>query len=94
MVPHGTVEELLIQAYGLEESETPVLAVAGRPDAAKGEVLVLLTTTEIEHGDMREKLIVAGLTNLWVPKEIRLVEAIPTLATGKLDLRGINEMAQ
>lgn len=94
MVPHGTVEELLIRAYGLEESEVPALAVAGRPDAAKGEVLVLLATFEIEISDMREKLVAAGLTNLWVPKEIRRVEAIPTLATGKLDLRGINEMAQ
>ncbi|NBB80830.1 MAG: AMP-binding protein [Verrucomicrobia bacterium] len=94
MVPHGTVEELLIQAYGLEESETPALAVAGRPDAAKGEVLVLLTTVDIGLSDMRGKLSEAGLPNLWVPKEIRRVEAIPTLATGKLDLRGINEMAQ
>lgn len=94
MVPHGTVEEILIQAYGLEESEAPVLAVAGRPDAAKGEALVLLTTIDIEMSDMREKLSAAGLTNLWVPREIRRVEAIPTLATGKLDLRGINEMAQ
>jgi acyl-[acyl-carrier-protein]-phospholipid O-acyltransferase/long-chain-fatty-acid--[acyl-carrier-protein] ligase len=94
MVPHGTVEELLIQAYGLEESETPTLAVAGRPDAAKGEVLILLTTVDIELRGMREKLSAAGLTNLWIPKEIRRVEAIPTLATGKLDLRGINEMAQ
>jgi acyl-[acyl-carrier-protein]-phospholipid O-acyltransferase/long-chain-fatty-acid--[acyl-carrier-protein] ligase len=94
MVPHGTVEETLIQAYGLEESEAPVLAVAGRPDAAKGESLVLLTTIDIEMSDMREKLSAAGLTNLWVPREIRRVEAIPTLATGKLDLRGINEMAK
>ena len=94
MVPHGTVEELLIEAYGLGESETPALAVAGRPDAAKGEVLVLLTTVAIELKDMREKLSTAGLSNLWVPKEIRQVEAIPTLATGKLDLRGISEMAQ
>lgn len=94
MVPHGTVEEILIQAYGLQESEQAVLAVAGRPDERKGEVLVLLTTIDIELGDMRKKLGAAGLTNLWVPKEIRRVEEIPTLPTGKLDLRGINELAQ
>lgn len=94
MVPHGTVESILIQAYELEESEVPLLAVAGRADANKGEVLVLLSVMEVEVEEVREKLIAAGLSNLWMPKEVRWVEAIPTLATGKLDLRGIQALAE
>lgn len=94
MVPHGTVEEALIQAYGLEDAELPMLAVAGRPDESKGEVLVLITATDLELSDLRAKLTKAGFSNLWIPKAIKRVEAIPTLATGKLDLRAINLLAQ
>lgn len=94
MVPHGTVEQALVEAYGLLDSEEPMLAVAARADEAKGEALVLLAAMDIEAHDMREKLASAGFTNLWIPKEIRRVEAIPTLATGKLDLKGIQELAR
>lgn len=94
MVPHGTVEKALIEAYGLLDSEVHMLAVAGRPDEAKGEALVLLAAMDVECDDVREKLISAGFSNLWIPREVRRVEAIPILATGKLDLRGIQELAR
>jgi len=94
MVPHGTVEEALIKAYDLLESEVPLLAVAGRPDESKGEALVLIAAMDIELDDIREKLSVAGFSNLWIPKEIKRVEVIPILATGKLDLKAINALAQ
>ncbi|MDQ8194461.1 AMP-binding protein [Coraliomargarita sp. SDUM461004] len=96
MVPHGTVEEALIQAYDLLECEVPMLAVAGRPDAAKGEVLVLIAASELELelNDVRDKLIQAGFSNLWIPKVIKEVDHVPTLVTGKLDLRAVNSLAQ
>jgi acyl-[acyl-carrier-protein]-phospholipid O-acyltransferase/long-chain-fatty-acid--[acyl-carrier-protein] ligase len=93
MVPHGTVEEALIKAYNLLDVERPIIAVAGRPDKAKGEALVLLAAMDLELDDVREKLSSAGLANLWIPKEIKRVELIPTLATGKLDLRQIQVLA-
>ena len=93
MVPHGTVEEALIQAYNLLDAERPIIAVTGRPDKAKGEALVLLAAMDLELDDVREKLSAAGFANLWVPKEIKRVELIPTLATGKLDLRQIQALA-
>ncbi|HKK18103.1 MAG TPA: hypothetical protein VJ952_05420, partial [Opitutales bacterium] len=77
----------------LLDAEVPMLAVAARPDEAKGEALVLLTAMDIELDDVREKLASAGFSNLWIPKELRRIEAIPALATGKLDLRGIQELA-
>lgn len=94
MVPHGTVEQSLIEAFGLIDSEVPMLAIAARPDEVKGEVLVLIAAMDIEMSDVREKLTVAGFANLWIPKELKRVEAIPTLATGKLDLRGIQGLAR
>ena len=93
MVPHGTVEEALVKAYNLFDAELPILAVVGRPDEAKGEALVILATMDLELDDIREKLSAAGLTNLWIPKKIKRVETIPTLATGKLDLCKIQALA-
>lgn len=94
MVPHGTVEQALVEAFDLLDSEVPLLAVGARPDEDKGEALVLLAAMEVELDEVREKLAAAGFTNLWIPKEVRRVEAIPALATGKLDLRGIQELAR
>ncbi len=94
MVPHGTVEHLLNEAFGLLEAERPMLAVAGRPDEAKGEALVLLTAIDLEADAVRAKLTDAGLSNLWIPRELKRIDEIPTLATGKLDLRAITEIAR
>jgi len=69
------------------------VAIASRHDAAKGEALVLLTTVDIALDDLRDKLTAAGLTNLWIPRVIKRVETIPTLASGKLDLRKLKELA-
>jgi acyl-[acyl-carrier-protein]-phospholipid O-acyltransferase/long-chain-fatty-acid--[acyl-carrier-protein] ligase len=37
MVPHGTVEQRIIAAFGWEESDGPVAVVTGIPDPSKGE---------------------------------------------------------
>lgn len=93
MVPHGTVEAVLNEAFGLEDAEFPLLAIGGRPDAAKGESLVLLAAMPLELDAVREVLKSRGLPNLWVPKSIVRLNAIPLLATGKLDLKAIQEIA-
>ena len=94
MVPHGTVEQALIEAFDLMDSDVPMLAIGSRPDEAKGEALVLLSAIDIELSDVKAKLSAAGYTNLWVPKVIKRVEMIPTLATGKLDLRAIKALSE
>ncbi len=93
MVPHGTVEQKIIEAYRLEQSDGPTVVVVGVPDAAKGEALVLLTSLAINGDDLRQKLFDVGLPNLWIPKVIRRVEKIPLLGSGKTDLRGCRELA-
>jgi acyl-[acyl-carrier-protein]-phospholipid O-acyltransferase/long-chain-fatty-acid--[acyl-carrier-protein] ligase len=93
MVPHGTVEGAIATALGLQGQERPVIAVAARPDAAKGEALVLLTTVEVTADDLRAKLGATGLPNLWIPRFIKRVDAIPVLGSGKLDLRRLKELA-
>jgi acyl-[acyl-carrier-protein]-phospholipid O-acyltransferase/long-chain-fatty-acid--[acyl-carrier-protein] ligase len=92
MVPHETVEARLIELLDLPRDER-VIAIAGVPDEAKGEALVLLTTKEINSKEVREKLGAAGVPNLWIPKTIKRIEAIPMLASGKLDLARCKELA-
>ncbi len=93
MVPHETVEQKILAALGLGNEGERTIAVASAPDEAKGEALLILSTIEIDQAELREKLQAAGVPNLWIPKIVRRVEAIPVLATGKLDLRRCNELA-
>ncbi len=93
MVPHGLVEETIIEAFGFGDAELPVIAIGGRPDAKKGEVLVLLTTVDLELNAVCRALADARVSNLWFPKVIKHVEEIPVLATGKLDLRQLGELS-
>lgn len=93
MVPHGTVEQTLLTALGVDQSDGPVLAVTGVPDSTKGEALVLLTSLELSVDEVRDRLLAAGLPNLWVPRVVRKVNRIPVLGTGKLDLKGVRELA-
>lgn len=92
MVPHETVETKITEVLQLPHDER-VIAITGVPDEAKGEALVLLSARDIDMGDLRKKLSDAGMSNLWIPKKIQRVEAIPVLGTGKLDLKGVREAA-
>jgi acyl-[acyl-carrier-protein]-phospholipid O-acyltransferase/long-chain-fatty-acid--[acyl-carrier-protein] ligase len=93
MVPHGTIEQRLIEAFDLDQSGGYVVVVLGVPDAQKGEALVLLTTLPLTAEEVREKLASAGLANLWIPRIVHRVETIPVLGTGKLDLKGCRQIA-
>ncbi len=92
MVPHGTVEAHLLEAFGAGQ-EGPCLVVTASHDPIKGEALVVLTTLDLEWAQVRDELNRRGLPNLWVPRVIKKVEAIPVLGSGKLDLKGCEKLA-
>ena len=96
LVPHLTVEQKIAEALrgAGGEQEGPVVVVVGIPDEKRGESLVALSTVAIEQAELRRKLVELGLPNLWIPKVFRQVGAIPLLATGKLDLRGCQRLAE
>lgn len=93
MVPHGTVEQKLLEALDIADADGYSVIVTGVPDSSKGEQLILLTTLELAADQVRDALIKCGLPNLWVPRIIKKVEVIPVLGTGKLDLKGCRELA-
>ncbi|MBK1827145.1 AMP-binding protein [Haloferula rosea] len=99
MVPHEVVEAAVNQALGLDSEAERKIAIVGIPDAQKGEAIILLSTIagpalEQECIDLRYKLMDAGVPSLWCPKAIVPIEEIPVLASGKLDLKGCQMLAE
>ncbi len=94
MVPHLKIEEKLSELAGAAET---MFVVAGVPDEKKGERLVVLhKLAENDLSACLEKFAACDLPNLWKPKADAFyrVENFPLLGTGKLDLRGVKELAQ
>ncbi|KQN37795.1 2-acyl-glycerophospho-ethanolamine acyltransferase [Sphingomonas sp. Leaf407] len=61
-------------------------AVVTRPDPRKGEQLVLFTThADATVGALQEWARASGVAELAIPRDLRIVEALPVLGTGKLD---------
>ena len=70
-------------------------AASARPDAAKGEALVLFTTApDLSRERLMAAAKVAGSPELSVPRSIRHVEAIPLLGSGKTDYVTLKRMAE
>jgi len=99
MVPHEAVENAILRVLHLDTRTERLIAVVGVPDDQKGEALVLLSciaspTLQQEVVDLRYKLMDSGIPSLWCPKRIIPVDEIPVLASGKLDLKTCQRLAQ
>ena len=93
MVPHESIEHKIVDLLDLSGKDERLVAITGVQDEAKGEALVLLSAVDVDLGQLRDKLRDAGVPNLWIPKKVCRVEAIPVMASGKLDLRKCQEIA-
>jgi acyl-[acyl-carrier-protein]-phospholipid O-acyltransferase / long-chain-fatty-acid--[acyl-carrier-protein] ligase len=92
MVPHMKVEEQ-IQSFVRDDCTSVVTSV---PDESKGERLVAFyTDPEVTPAALWDRLCATELPRLWLPKreDLHQVDAIPTLGTGKTDLRAVRELA-
>ena len=95
MVPHATVEDALNKAFGFDSAQIPMLAVSSRLDEGKGEALVVVTADKsLTLHKVKDALRAAGISNLWQPKYIVATDKIPLLASGKLDLFKLAELAK
>ena len=93
MVPHLKIEEKLHELISATEQ---VFVVAGVPDEKRGERLIVLhKLAENDLSACLEKFSTCDLPNIWKPKadDFHRVESFPLLGTGKLDLRGVKELA-
>lgn len=92
MVPHGGLEEAIGPLVGAGSS----CAVTSVPDATRGERLVVFyTDAATSPAALWEALCRTTLPRLWLPKreDLHMVETIPALGTGKVDLRGLRQLA-
>ena len=91
MVPHEAIEQKIIDLLGFAGRDERAIAIMGVQDEAKGEALILLAAVDVDLTQLRDKLREAGVPNLWIPKKICRLDAIPVLASGKLDLKRCQE---
>lgn len=91
MVPHIKIEDTINAILGEAGS-----AVTSVPDATRGERLVAFyVQADMAPEDLWERLSQTELPKLWLPRRDSLVpiEVIPTLGTGKVDLRRLRQLA-
>ncbi|WP_225899926.1 acyl-[ACP]--phospholipid O-acyltransferase [Croceicoccus gelatinilyticus] len=70
-------------------------AIVTRPDSKKGEQMVLYTTAADADAKALQSWAKAnGIAEIMVPREIRVVDALPVLGTGKIDYVTLNAMAR
>lgn len=98
MVPHESIEEHITRALHLEGDSERRIAVVGVPDDDKGEALVLISTVASEAVkqeiiQLRYTLLEQGVPSLWIPRRLVRAEAIPVLASGKLDIKACERLA-
>jgi acyl-[acyl-carrier-protein]-phospholipid O-acyltransferase/long-chain-fatty-acid--[acyl-carrier-protein] ligase len=94
MVPLEKVEEEL---HSILASNERLLAVTAIPDERKGERIVVLhlPLNGVEAPHLCKKLNERGLPNIYVPgpRDFFLVNDLPILGSGKLDLKRCKEKA-
>ena len=91
MVPHLKIEETINALIG-----DSCCAVTAVPDPARGERLVAFyTRADVAADVLWERLRGTELPKFWLPRRECLIaiDAIPTLGTGKVDLRRLKQMA-
>ena len=96
MVPFAPIEEALQEILGSEEDGTPRAAVAGVPDPATGERIVVLHAPMAQSpADLVKALAARGLPpiSLPSPRDFIEVEALPLAGIGKVDLRRVAAIA-
>lgn len=98
MVPHLLIEERLLKI--VEDPSNPdagvPLAVTSVPDPKKGERLIVLHRPLPKPvKQVIDELAATGIPTLWIPSQDSFIEVdhIPILGTGKLDLKGIKQLA-
>ncbi len=89
MVSLSAVEE------AVSGSVKGMVAVVSRPHATKGEELVVLTSdSALTLDSVRESVRSRGLSDLSVPRHIKLCAPFPLLGSGKPDLVALQQLAE
>jgi acyl carrier protein len=91
MVSLPAVEEALLRHFGREDDREIPLAVEATPSESQPE-LVLFSIRDITREASNEVLGRAGLSPLHFIRQVRRVDQIPVLGTGKTDYRALKTL--
>ena len=95
MVSLGAVENLaqtaIEEALAENAKNIEIMAISST-DEKKGEVVVLLSTADIELTRLKQGMLEQGATALMLPERILAVDEIPKLGSGKADYSLANEI--
>lgn len=97
MVGLSAVEEAVKQAIdnlAINTSEDFELLATSLPDQKKGEIIILLTTVELELSKIKQSMLKSGCNPLMTPSYCLQVEAIPKLGSGKTDFKKSRLLAE
>lgn len=90
MISLEVVEKLAVAASPMGQH-----GATTRADAQRGEAIILFTTDAALSKDrLQEAARAGGLPEIAVPREVRVVEALPLLGTGKVDHVTLKKMAE
>ena len=68
-------------------------AAVSIPDARKGEQIILLTDNPAgDRSDLIKHAQANGVSELYIPRTVRVVDAVPVLGTGKIDYASIQAL--
>ncbi|MBL1140537.1 MAG: acyl-[ACP]--phospholipid O-acyltransferase [Proteobacteria bacterium] len=84
MVSLTAVEETIRAALDKPELELVAINV---PDEKKGEKIVILIAEEIELEDIKKAMLETKANPLMIPSEVKAVDEIPKLGSGKTDFK-------
>src|ERR1700732_507766 len=84
-----------VEALAAEVWPGALSAVAAVPDVRKGEKLVLITQRPgAKRSDFQAFAKSKGAAELMIPAEIRVVDKVPVLGSGKLDYAGVTNLVR
>jgi len=73
------------QIYDFLQDDEIKLVCVNIPDDKKGEKIVLVITKQIDN--LKQDLLKSGINPLYIPSDIKVIEDIPILGTGKVDFK-------
>ena len=95
MVSLTAVEDALAGAFAAQLGQRCTIAVIAVPDAEKGERLIAVANEpRLKLADVRAAVRAKGLSNLCAPRELRFVQSIPKLGSGKTDHRELARLVR
>lgn len=90
MISLTTVEEEILDACNIKDLE---IAATCLPDQRKGEKIVLLSTNNLDKGELKKILSDAKINPLYYPASVLVVDEIPKLGSGKTDFGATKKIA-